>query len=128
MKRFLWVMALSVLPACVLPAYANEAQAQVDEQLVAMCMVVTSGIHNVAEERQKGVSKQKAQKQLEKDINSLSKHFSNKNFVGFVGDSWKKGLDIIYTMPIQSTEQDKKAFVSQVVDRAFVSCLDDLGA
>lgn len=124
MKRFLW--ALAVLS--VLPAYANDPQVQVNEQAVAMCMVVTSGVYNVAVEHQKGTSKQKTQRQLERDIQQLSKRFSDKNFVGFVGDSWKKGLDIIYTMPVQNTKEDKEAFISQVVDTALVACLDDLGA
>ena len=124
MKRLLWAIGLIF----VLPTYANDSQVQIDEQTVAMCMVVTSGVYNVAVEHQQGTSKQKAQKQLEKDINSLSKRFSDKNFVGFVGDSWKKGLNIVYTMPVQETKEDKEAFISQVVDRAFVACLDDLGA
>ena len=124
MKRLLWAIGLIF----VLPTYANDSQVQIDEQTVAMCMVVTSGVYNVAVEHQQSTSKQKAQKQLEKDINSLSKRFSDKNFVGFVGDSWKKGLNIVYTMPVQETKEDKEAFISQVVDRAFVACLDDLGA
>lgn len=110
-------------------AHANSPQhIETDDQAVAMCMVVTSGIYDIATAHQQGVSKDKAQKQLDKDVKALSKRFSDKNFVSLVGDSWKKGLDIIYTLPVQKSPQDKERFVSMVLDKAFVACLDDMGA
>ncbi|MDO4897295.1 MAG: hypothetical protein Q3971_08030 [Moraxella sp.] len=126
MTKFLWLV--SALSLVGVSAHAQQSEPQVDDTQVAMCMVVSSGIYNIANEHQAGVSKQKAQRQLDRDINNLSKRFSDKNFIGFVGDSWKNGLSIIYGMPVQDSAEDKEAFVKAVLDRAFVACLDDLGA
>ena len=126
LKQFFGVAVVMLISQL---GYANEpAHFEVDDQAVAMCMVVTSGIYDIATEHQKGASKQKAQKQLDKNAQALSKRFSDKHFVDLVVSSWKKGLDIIYTLPVQDNDKDKEQFVSAVLDKAFVACLDDLGA
>lgn len=122
MKRFL---ALAGVLA-IAPTYANN-NAQTNDLAGDICHVVTANVYNMAVEHQAGVSKQKAQKQLDKDIATLSKRFSDKNFVGFVDNSWKKALNIIYTLPIQDTKEGKEEAVSHVVERALNACLDDMG-
>lgn len=122
MKRFL---ALAGVLA-ITPTYANN-NTQTNDLAGDICHVVTANVYNMAVEHQAGVSKQKVQKQLDKDIATLSKRFSDKNFVGFVENSWKKALNIIYTLPVQDTKEGKEEAVSHVVERALNACLDDMG-
>lgn len=122
MKRFL---ALAGVLA-IAPTYANN-NTQTNDLAGDICHVVTANVYNMAVEHQAGVSKQKVQKQLDKDIATLSKRFSDKNFVGFVDNSWKKALNIIYTLPVQDTKEGKEEAVSHVVERALNACLDDMG-
>lgn len=128
MKKSLWLMGalcLSVMPVHAQQALVSQEEVSVDAYT---CVLVTGGIYNIATNRQSGMSKQNAQKKMNEDLKYLSQKFTSKQFVGFVGQSWQNGLDIIYDMPVLKSEQDKQAFLSAVTNKAFNECLKDLEA
>lgn len=127
MKKSLWLMGALFL---TVPVYAKQELASETEVSIDThtCVLVTSGIYNIATNRQLGMSKQNAQKQLNEDLKYFSQRFTSKQFVGFVGQSWQNGLDIIYNMPVLKSEQDKQTFLSAVTNKAFNECLKDLEA
>lgn len=128
MKKSLWLMGalyLSVMPVHAQQTLVSQEEVSVDAYT---CVLVTGGIYNIATHRQSGMSKQNAQKKMNEDLKYLSQKFTSKQFVGFVGQSWQNGLDIIYNMPVLKSEQDKQAFLSAVTNKAFDECLKDLEA
>lgn len=94
---------------------------------VGMCMVVVSGVHTAATERQAGTSKNNAQKILEADLQKVAQTFSDKMFVKFVEESWFKGLDVVYNLPIQSEDDKKAQFITETTRASFEVCLTNLG-
>ena len=108
-------------------AYADMTQtSEIDEINAASCMVASQGVYTAAVERQAGSDKKKAKKALDKELRNIKKSFKNKEFVNFVETSWNNGLDIVYNMPVQTTDADKKAFIEQTTQAALISCMDDL--
>ncbi len=106
-------------------AHAEEVS-MIEEVNAASCVLASQGVYTAAVERQAGSDKKHAKKVLEKELKDIKKGFKNKEFVQFIETSWFNGLDIVYNMPVQNTEADKKAFIEQTMQAAFISCLDDL--
>lgn len=130
MKHALHVLfAIGVLLFGSLSAHANtDAQPldAKDEINTSICLLVSQGAYTAAVERQAGTSKKQAQKVLEKDLKTVEKSFSDKQFVQSLKSIWLDGLDIIYQAPIQKEQADKQAFIEEVVEASLVACLDDM--
>lgn len=98
-----------------------------DEMRASICIIANQGVHTAASDRQAGKSKSVAKKQLDKDLNKLSKSFSNPQFISNIGQVWYQGLDKVYQMPVFETKSQKQQFVSVVTQEAFLSCMDNFG-
>lgn len=106
--------------------YADDLADVVSEVNVRSCELASKGVQMAAEYRQNGSDKKTAKKALNKKLQTVKKHFTDKQFVGFIETSWNNGLDIVYNMPIQTTPTDKERFIEQVENSAYKACMDDL--
>lgn len=121
------LMAL-LFAACTLSANAANP-ALTDEQLQAsMCILANQGVYLSATERQAGTPKAKAKALMQKEFEALSKQFTNKKFTNAIQTVWYRTLEGIYEMPIQPTVQDKEAFISDITQQSFLSCMDAVSA
>lgn len=96
------------------------------EEIAGICMLASNGIYEIATDHQNGLDKEKAKKNLAKELKKLEKNFKNKDLVAFIDETWHNGLHVVYKMPVQSSKEGKKAFVSQAVEASFQACFDDL--
>ncbi len=98
-----------------------------DETYAGICIIANQGVYTAASQRQAGISKSAAKKQLDKDLAQLSKSFSSQHFVNNIRNVWYTSLDKVYQMPVMDNEDGKAQFVSIVTEEAFVSCMDNFG-
>ncbi len=96
------------------------------EEIAGICMIASNGVYNIATDHQNGVKKDKAKKNLDKELKKIDKSFKNKDLVAFVDETWHQGLDIIYKMPVHDNKADKEKFIEQALDGSFRACFDDL--
>ncbi|MDO4700720.1 MAG: hypothetical protein Q4A69_08560 [Moraxella sp.] len=122
--------ALFVMSALALGFGTAHASTQVldavEEINTGICLLVSQGAYTAAVERQAGTPKKQAQKVLEKELKTVEKNFSDKQFVRSLQSIWLSGLDIVYQAPIQQTQADKQAFIEEVVSASLMACLDDM--
>lgn len=96
-----------------------------DEQFQAsMCILANQGVYLSATERQSGTPKDEAKALMKKELEALSKQFTNKTFTNAIGTVWHRILEGVYEMPIQPTVQDKEAFISDITQQSFLSCMN----
>lgn len=124
--KFLTSAVLSVCALCAIST-AHADTLSDDETYAGICIIANQGIYTAASQRQAGVSKSAAKKQLDKDLAQLSKAFSSQKFVSNISDVWYTSLDKIYQMPVMDNKEDKAQFVSIVTEEAFVSCMESFG-
>lgn len=96
------------------------------EEIAGICMLASNGIYGIATDHQNGLDKEKAKRNLAKETKKLEKNFKNRDLVAFINETWHNGLNVVYKMPVQSSKEGKKAFVSQAVEASFRACFDDL--
>lgn len=109
-------------------AYANSnAALSGDEMDAGICIIATQGIHTAASERQAGTSQAQTKKKLDGELAKLNHSFkAQSQFINTIKNVWYGALKDIYQLPIAKTKDEKNAFVSDITEQAFVSCLNHL--
>lgn len=124
MKKSLLALALC---APVVFANTNSSITLSDEQVNAgICIVATQGIYTANQDRQAGLSKAAAKKNLDNDLKKLSKFFNNQAFLHRIAGIWYRGLDSAYQSSIMASPEERTEFVSVVTDEAMRSCVESL--
>lgn len=96
------------------------------EEIAGICMLASSGVYEMAIDRQNGVDKEKAKKNLAKELKKIEKNFKDQDLVAFIDETWNNGLSVIYKMPVYDEQEDKESFISQAVNASFLACFNDL--
>lgn len=110
---------------CAIPLFAYASLS--DEEVKAgICILANQGVHTVATERQAGTPKPQVKSLLDKQAQELSQKFSSPNFVSSVGQVWHEVLEDIYALPVLPSQSEKEAFVSDITQEAFLSCMSAL--
>lgn len=121
------LLACAVVPSLAHSALTLSADETVRrEEIAGICMIASNGVYNIATDHQNGVKKDKAKKNLAKELKTVDKGFKNKDLVAFIEETWNHGLEIIYKMPVHESPADKEKFIEQALDGSFRACFDDL--